>query len=238
MHDDVTLVITSCNRIDLLERTLRSMRPWIDELPHRILVEDSAADPELFDRLRDAGFRIIVNGRNLGQLPSIDLAYAECRTEFILHCEDDWEWTRRPNIEAARHLLRHGIDGEGEFSLVCFREVTGTGACDRSLFRDVVVRGSAFRYSFAQRNKWSYFSFNPGMIRREFYLRHGPWRRFTNERAIARAMRRKGHCIAREIPGNVRHIGKGRSRIRARRFRWIRDSARKWFGPGGVLGGR
>ena len=96
MHDDLTLVITSCNRLDLLHRTLRTMRPWIEEIPHRIIVEDSDADPGLFDPFRDQGFQVLVNGRNLGQLPSIDLAYAECRTEFILHCEDDWEFTRRP----------------------------------------------------------------------------------------------------------------------------------------------
>ena len=238
MHDDLTLVITSCNRIDLLERTIRSMRPWIDEIPHKLIVEDSAASPDLFDPFREEGFRIIVNGTNIGQLPSIDVAYAECRTEFILHCEDDWEFTRKPNVEAAGHLLRHGIAGEGEFSVVCFRDVTGTGRCDESRFKDVAVRDAVFRYSFEQRNKFNYFSFNPGMIRRDFYLRHGPWRRFANERSIARAMRRKGHCIARELPGNVRHIGKGRSRIRARRFRWMRDHARKWFGPYGILSER
>ena len=104
--------------------------------------------------------------------------------------------------------------------------------------RIVVVQGSLFRYSFEQKYKFNYFSFNPGMLRHDFYNRYGPWRKFTNERSIARLMMRQGHCIARELPGNVRHIGKGRSRIRSRRFRWIRDVSRKWLGPDGTLRGR
>ena len=55
VHDDITLVITSCNRFDLLERTLHSMHPWLDEIADKIIVEDSDADPELFDHLRASG---------------------------------------------------------------------------------------------------------------------------------------------------------------------------------------
>ena len=237
-HDQITLVITSCNRFDLLERTLQSMYPWLDEIPHKVLVEDSDAEPDLFDRLRASGFRIIVNGRRLGQLPSIDVAYAQCNTKFILHCEDDWEFSRRPNLEAACRILEEGIEGEGEFSVVCFRDVTGTKRGKPELFKDRVVRGSLFRYSFEQKYKFNYFTFNPGMLRYDFYRRYGPWRRFTNERSIARTMMRKGHAIARELPGNVRHIGKGRSRIRSRRFRLVREVAERWLGSGGSLRGR
>ena len=229
VRDDITLVLTSCNRFDLLERTLQSMHPWLGEISHKVLVEDSDAEPDLFDRLRASGFRIIVNGRRLGQLASIDIAYAQCNTKFILHCEDDWEFSRRPNLEAACRILEEGIEGEGEFSVVCFRDVTGTKRSKPELFKDRMVKGSLFRYSFEQQYKFNYFTFNPGMLRHDFYRRYGPWRRFTNERSIARMMMRKRHAIARELPGIVRHIGKGRSRIRSRRFRWVRDTARKWL---------
>ena len=237
VHDDITLVLTSCNRFDLLERTLQSMHPWLEEIACKIIVEDSDADPALFERLRASGYRIIVNGRRLGQLTSIDIAYAECRTEFILHCEDDWEFVRRPNLEAARRILTEGIEGEGEFSVVCFRDVTGTKRSRGELFRERVVEGSRFLYSFEQEYKFNYFTFNPGMLRHDFYRRYGPWSRYTNERSIARMMMQRGHCIARELPGNVRHIGKDRSRVRSRRFRWIRDVATQWLGAGGVVRG-
>lgn len=230
LQEHITLVITSCDRFDLLERTLQSMSPWLDEIPQKIIVEDSGAEPELFDRLRRSGFKIIVNGRRLGQLPSIDAAYAKCTTEFIFHCEDDWMFSRRPNFEAACRILTEGIDGEGNFSMVCFRDVTGTKRGKKELFKEHMVQGSLFRYSFEHSYKFNYFSFNPGMLRYDVYRRFGPWSKYTNERSIARSMMRAQRCIARELPGNVQHIGKGRSRIRSRRFRWIRDVARKWIG--------
>ena len=193
-------------------------------------MEDSGADSELFDRLRAKGFKIIINGRRMGQLPSIDVAYAECSTEFILHCEDDWEFSRRPNVEAACRILKEGIDGEGQFSVVCFRDSTGTKHGKPELFSDHIVEGSLYRYSLRHKYDFNYFSFNPGILRYDLYERYGPWTRYDDERSIARMMRANGHCIVRELPGNVQHIGKGRSRIRSHHFRRLKNTARKWLG--------
>ena len=205
------------------------MEPWIHELPYKIIVEDSNSQPELFNRLRTLDFRIIINGRRLGQLPSIDRAYEQLKTEFIFHCEDDWEFSRRPNMEAARQILKEGIDDEGKFSVVCFRETTGTKHSRKGLFRDRTVQGSLFRYSFDHKYPFNYFSFNPGMLRRDFYERYGPWSKFKNERSIAQAIMRERRCIARELPGIVRHIGKGRSRVRPSKWKWIRELAKNWL---------
>jgi hypothetical protein len=34
----------------------------------------------------------IYNGKNIGQIESIDVAYSHVTTPFIFHCEDDWEF--------------------------------------------------------------------------------------------------------------------------------------------------
>ena len=222
------MVITSCDRFDLLEATLESMAPWLDEFPNKVIVEDSDKNPILFDRLRAEGFKIVVNGRRLGQMASIDVAYALCRTEFIFHCEDDWRFRRKPNVEAACHILRHGLD-DGPVSVVCFRDTTGTKHAKRGVFEDRVLYGSVFRYSFEHQYDFNYFSLNPGMLRRDLYQRYGPWQRYANERAIARMMRGERRCIVREVPGNVVHIGRGRSRVRSRRWSWFKDAVRDWF---------
>lgn len=230
-YDDVTMVITSCDRFDLLEATLGSMASWIDEFPHKILIEDSDKDPALFRDLRGAGFKIIKNGHRLGQLESIDRAYALCRTEFILHCEDDWQFARRPNIQAARHILGHGFDDELPFSLVCFRDTTGTKHSKRSTFKDREVLGSLFRYSFQHPYDFNYFSFNPGMLRRDLYQRYGPWAPYGSERNIARLLKGRGRCIVRELPANVTHLGEGRSRVRSPRWWRVKNTLRTWL-PG------
>ena len=219
-QEDVTLVITSCDRFDLLEKTLESMHPWIHEFRHKIIVEDSAASPKLFDRLRTSGFRIIENRGRLGQLASIDRAYEQCDTEFIFHCEDDWEFERRPNIEAAFQVLTEGIDGRDDFSVVCFRDVTGTKHSRDGVFKECTIRGSQFRYSFKHDYPFNYFTFNPGMLRASLWRRYGPWKKFANERSIARMMMGKKHPIAREIPSIVTHIGRGRSRSHPSKMKW------------------
>ena len=207
------------------------MKPWIHDFAHKIIVEDSDGDPDLFDRLRASNFRIIVNGRRLGQLPSIDRAYEQCRTKFIFHCEDDWEFSRRPNMEAACQLLREGMEGEGRFSIICFRDVTGTKHSSKKMFKNRVVQGSLFRYSFEHNYLFNYFTFNPGMLRRDFYERYGPWRNFADERSIARTIMSERLCIARELPGLVEHIGRGRSRSHPSKLKWFREVARRWFAP-------
>lgn len=230
-YNDVTMVITSCDRFDLLEATLDSMGSWIDEIPHKVLIEDSDKDPALFRGLRNVGFKIIINGQRLGQLTSIDRAYALCRTEFIFHCEDDWQFARKPNIEAGRHILTHGFDDEPPFSLVCFRDTTGTKHAKRGTFKDREFSGSVFRYSFQHPYDFNYFSFNPGMIQHDLYQRYGPWASYGSERNIARMLKGEGRCIVRELPANVTHIGKGRSRIRSARWWHVKNALRKWL-PG------
>lgn len=230
-YDDVTIVITSCDRVDLLEATLDSMASWIDQFPHKILVEDTDKDPAFFRVLRNAGFKIVVNGQRLGQLASIDAAYALCHTEFIFHCEDDWHFARKPNIEAARHILRHGFEDQARFSLVCFRDTTGTKHAKRGTFKDRELYGSLFRYSADHPYDFNYFTFNPGMLQRDLYERYGPWAPYGSERNIARMLKEKRRCIVRELPANVAHIGQGRSRIRSTRWWHVKNTLRKWL-PG------
>ncbi len=84
-----TLVITSCGRHDLLRRTFESFRAAVDQGPREtIIIEDSAAErPEWLPR---HNVRWISNGAQRGQIFSIDKAYAEVKTPYIFHCEDDW----------------------------------------------------------------------------------------------------------------------------------------------------
>ena len=45
MFEDVTLVLTSCNRLDLLDRTLASIGDEVlDSIKHKIIIDDSG-DP-------------------------------------------------------------------------------------------------------------------------------------------------------------------------------------------------
>ena len=133
---DTALVVTSCGRFDLLERTLASMHPWIGRFSNRIIVEDSYHHPQLFNELESDGFTILINGSSLGQHRSIDNAYCKVGTDFIFHCEDDWEFLEEPNFFAAKHILANGVDGHTKLSVVSFRDSTRNEPNDQNTYRD------------------------------------------------------------------------------------------------------
>ena len=68
------------------------------------MVEDSADDRvrRVVDSFGVAA-RTLVNAVQLGQMRSIDRAYAQVTTPLIFHCEDDWLFTRGGFIRELRH---------------------------------------------------------------------------------------------------------------------------------------
>ena len=94
MYNDVTMVLTSCNRLDLLERTISSIpKKTLDEIPKKILIDDSA-DVECFKSLENEnkngylkGWTLLLNENKLGQPGSIDRAYSHVETKYVFHCE-------------------------------------------------------------------------------------------------------------------------------------------------------
>jgi GT2 family glycosyltransferase len=87
---DITVVVTSCNRHDLLARTLESFRAHETEgrVARVLVAEDGNADPsEVCARFGAEHFR---TGNRVGQINLIDQAYAKIATPLIFHLEDDW----------------------------------------------------------------------------------------------------------------------------------------------------
>ena len=103
----LSFVLTSCGRFDLLEQTLKSFFSYntypIDQF---LLVEDSGRK-EVLDVLRQfpAKFEVILNETSMGQILSIDLAYARVTQPWIFHCEDDWEFFRPGLLEDSKRIL-------------------------------------------------------------------------------------------------------------------------------------
>jgi|LakMenEpi03Aug12_release.lakeMendotaPanAssembly.Ray.scaffolds.fasta_scaffold02179_41 hypothetical protein len=106
----ITMVVTSCGRQDLLEKTLVSFEKFapntLDEL---IIVEDGPVDNSFVKNLMPT-----VKSFNLlnslvprrGQLLNIEWAYSKIKTPYIFHCEDDWEFTKPNFIEDSYRILK------------------------------------------------------------------------------------------------------------------------------------
>lgn len=106
----VTLVITSAGRFDLLAKTLQSFFHYNHyPLAKIIIIEDSGGGEkalrQLISQYDQYPIQLIINPQRLGQMRSIDRAYAEVTTPYIFHCEDDWLFSQSGFIERSLALL-------------------------------------------------------------------------------------------------------------------------------------
>jgi len=102
MGSNTTMVLTSCDRHDLLKETLDSfirVNCGGGKPDATIIIEDSTVP--MPDWLREnihyysaniGKVSWIQNGARMGQVYSIDRAYQHVKTDFIFHCEDDWRF--------------------------------------------------------------------------------------------------------------------------------------------------
>lgn len=109
--DEVTIVLTSCNRPAELTITLKSFFKF-NTYPIKkfIIVEDSGIkgciDEAVKEIPNNIEKQIIYNDKNIGQCKSIDKAYNLVDTEYLFHCEDDWEFINYNFIEESLKILK------------------------------------------------------------------------------------------------------------------------------------
>lgn len=207
---DTTVVLTSCGRHDLLDRTLSSFHQWnsYDGIDRVIVVEDGGDDPSAICEAHGAHLLRCVE--RVGQIAAIEKAYALVRTPYIFHLEDDWEFYRPGFIEQSKGLL------EADPSLICvwLRSWADTNRHPIAEFVD----GGRFGYMERTFNeRWHGFTFNPGLRRLSDYERIKPFsasldpKRLDHEAQIGRIYFDLGYRAAiTDERGYVRHIGWGR----------------------------
>ena len=163
----VTAVVTSCDRHDLLSRTIRSFfaaNTWPVE--RMIVVEDGAADApaEVREPLADLPITWINTGARVGQVRAIDAAYALVGTPYIFHLEDDWQFARPGFIERSMTIL----EAEPLCLQVALRGDPGPEAAD--MLGALHASGDTpWRRVARHRTVWNGFTFNPGLKRLRDY---------------------------------------------------------------------
>ena len=207
MIPDVTVVVTSCGRHDLLERTLESFfRCNTDRgIQEVIVVEDGGGDP--YPVCAKYHIKLIRVHDRLGQIGAIDLGYRYVTTPYIFHCEDDWEFYRPGFIEASRQIL--AVDP----STLC----VWLRAWDDTNGHPLEFRAVDDSFATVQRDYlgWHGFTFNPGLRRLSDYQRIGPYANYAGfdgtpsaEAAIGRRYHELGYrAVVLHREGYVRHIG-------------------------------
>lgn len=169
MTHQITLAITSCGRMDLLEKTLKSFYKFNTyPIVKTVIIDDSCGgfDAERISACILNSHEFILNAENIGQIRSIDKLYTSITTPYVFHCEDDWEFYREGFIEESLAILeRHQ-----QIITVWLRahDDTNTHPISQSESAD------GFENKLMQRKfrgAWSGFTFNPGLRRlADYYL--------------------------------------------------------------------
>jgi len=102
---------------------------------------------------RQRGLRWMNNGQRIGQIYSIDRAYREVKTDFIMHCEEDWFFQNCAGefIKESKEILNK----YPEIIQVSLRGDTGWHP---------LVKDPAYPFHIAQpywRGVWGGIAFNP-----------------------------------------------------------------------------
>ena len=214
-NSNYTMVVTSCDRHDLLKLTLESYYQHFEQWPRELIViEDSDKEmPEFLTDFiwRQRSLKWISNGERRGQIFSIDRAYKEVKTEFIMHCEDDWLFQRGagPFIAESKAILAE----HPEILMVSLRGDTG--------WHPLVKEGYPFKIATPYwRGVWGGIAFNPGLRRVSDYKKLGTYGSHVSfgqtglqhEESLSKMLLDVGYRIADLDRSICVHIGGGRSR--------------------------
>ena len=103
---EVTFVMTACGRVDLMVQTLDSFLKYNTYPIKRYIITEDSADESVFEQCKllnqqkyGGKLEFIFNNPKIGQARSIDLAYSTIDTEYVFHCEEDWEFYKSGFIE-------------------------------------------------------------------------------------------------------------------------------------------
>lgn len=195
--NEITLVITSCNRNDLLETTLRSFF-FFNNYPIKktIIVDDSGKklDWSNIEKIIRSPYEIIENKNNIGQIPSIDKAYSKVDTDYIFHFEEDWEFTSSGFIEKSFEILNK----DSKIFTVWLRGHNDTkGHAIEKETKYLLSESNDHYYLMNQyhKNKWCGFTFNPGLRRTKDCMLLHPY----NQLEVRTVKMKKGMRIIHEI---------------------------------------
>lgn len=213
--DAYTVVLTSCGRFDLLGPTLESFFAHVDERPAAfVLVEDSGDEAvrETVARFESAlgrRFTVLLNRPQLGQMRSIDRAYAEVETPYVFHCEDDWEFFRSGFIAESRAILT----ARAEVSMVGLRPRAELNPLVRDLPKEALGADPGvefFALDPSLHPEYFSYSFNPGLRRLADARAIGPFAPLGHEPDVSYAFKKRGFRIANLERPAVRHLGDAR----------------------------
>jgi hypothetical protein len=205
--ESVTICVTSCGRLDLLQKTLASFNQF--NRGGKFILSEDSADPEIIKQVRNLFPDIVVlhDEARTGLMKSIDRIYSKVETDFIFHLEDDWEFDGPVDWLSAIALLQ----ARPEVANINVRKFEEIKPKWRSKSDPLPFEGVDYQLMrLSSHPEFFAWSPNPGLIRTDLYRTYAPFSRFMPDQ-LSGIIKQDGGRMAFQTPGCAGHIGQGRN---------------------------
>jgi hypothetical protein len=209
LNKDVTLLITSCDRTDLLKITLESFTKFNTyPIHHVIIIEDSGKKGinDFILSMFNCPVTLIYNEKRIGQMKSIEKASSFITTPYVFHCEDDWEFYKPNFIEESFKIL----DKDPKVTCVFLNHsIIYYNFCFAKL--NSVDMGDYF-YVQSNNDHRGGFTWNPSLRRTDIQKFKMPYKDEEDEGTLSEYYQSIGMICAstKNLDGFVYHIGNNR----------------------------
>lgn len=215
---DITTFVLSCDRLHILEKTMRSFFDTCGERTKLVIVDDSG-NPDVFLKLvKQYGHisDIICFPENRSQWWALDFMVSYCFTEYIFYLEDDWEFTRSGYLEKSKDILRKYRDiGNVDISRRTY-EHEGFVTYNSEIIDDEFNYKKHWRIS-DRHFFWVGWQGSPNLKRRDDLILLGRVEKWHNEWNIDRRFHALGFKSVFLKDKYVEHLGDNESRMHGKR---------------------
>jgi hypothetical protein len=178
MKTPITFTITSCNRIDLLDKTLNSFMSINNYEINEFIMSDDSGNKEISNYLKtkyDDKFKIISNNPKVGLSKSLDNLFNSAKNEFIFHCEDDWMFDSNPNLISDSLSILTENPGIHQVSVRHSHSNPHKPVGEKQYTTTSVEYWILTQEFKSMPNQiWNGYSWNPGLRRKSDYLKMFP----------------------------------------------------------------
>lgn len=220
----VSVILTSCGRPDLLEKTLRSFFEFNTYPIDTLFIHEDLNISDEYANGFQARIKILIPPTvslsftygKIGQIKALDAMMQKATGEYVFGCEDDFEFYAHGFIEKSIEIL----ESNPKVINVWLRSVNDTNG--HPVERPVFWSGStSFSYlAPVYRGIWHGFTFNPGVRRKSDYNKLGSYSAIAtfnpkhpaqSEAIIGKWYFRQSYrAVIIDGQGFVKHIGDNR----------------------------
>ena len=180
----ITVVITSCDRLDLLKITVDSFNKFNTYPIKEFIIVDDSGNVDTHQTLKEMypDYTLILEPQNRGLIQCVDDAYSRVKTPYIFHMEDDWEFIHAGFMEKSVVILENNPD----IMQVWIRGYDNPNGhpIEPQVFHADRVEYRLVTTEVPHDPAWHGFSFNPGLRRLSDYNQLSPFANISNNYGI------------------------------------------------------